>query len=169
MRAFTVQFRKYPDRLHWRHDATLLGEDEHGTWVGLTPGATVQCGTEPPVSHPYAAVSPIMQGSWYIPIFSPSDPRFPVYVDICSPVERTAADRATAFDLDLDVVLNPDGHVEILDRDEFADHSTRYAYPEELILGAEAATEYVAASLLHRHGPFGGVADRWLAKLATTT
>jgi hypothetical protein len=35
MSPFTVQFFKYPDRLHWRHDMVRLGEDAHGVWVGL--------------------------------------------------------------------------------------------------------------------------------------
>ena len=38
MLPFTVQFYKYPDRLHWRHDMVRLGEDRHGVWVGLRSG-----------------------------------------------------------------------------------------------------------------------------------
>ena len=82
---FTVQFFKYPDRLHWRHDMVRLGEDEYGVWVGLRSGGTVQRGHEPAKQHPHDLLSVITHGAWFIPIFSPADPRFSLYVDICTP------------------------------------------------------------------------------------
>ena len=45
----TVQFFKYPDRLHWRHETHRLGEDEHGVWLGASTGAIVQRGAEAPM------------------------------------------------------------------------------------------------------------------------
>ena len=35
-----VVARKWGDRPHWEHAAVLLGNDEHGTWLGTTPGTT---------------------------------------------------------------------------------------------------------------------------------
>lgn len=165
MSAFTVQFYKYPDLLHWRHDMVRLGEDEHGVWVGLPSGGTVQRGDEPARRHPHAMVSVIADRAWYIPIFSPEDPRFSVYVDICTPPAWSSSDRVEAVDLDLDVALGPDGTITVLDEDEFEDHRVRYSYPAELVVGAQAATEYVRCALENRHGPFGGVADEWFRLL----
>lgn len=161
MSAVTVQFYKYPDRLHWRHDMTRLGEDEHGVWVGLRSGGTVQRGHEPARRHPHDVLSLITDGAWFIPIFSPADPRFSVYVDICTPPKWFGGDRVEAIDLDLDVAVGPDGTVTVLDEEEFEEHCVRYAYPDELIVGAQAAAEYVVAAIQNGHGPFGGVSDRW--------
>ncbi|MBT8240848.1 MAG: DUF402 domain-containing protein, partial [Acidimicrobiia bacterium] len=147
MSTFTVQFYKYPDLLHWRHDMTRLGEDEHGVWVGMPSGGTVQRGHEPPRRHPHPMVSVIADGAWFVPIFSPTDPRFSVYVDICTPPTWSSPDRIEAVDLDLDVAVSPDGEMSVLDEDEFADHQVRFGYPDELVIGAEAAAEYVRSAI----------------------
>ena len=65
--------------------------------------------------------------------------------------------------LDLDVAVGPDGAVSVLDEDEFAEHRVRYAYPDELIIGAQAATEFVLGAIDAGHGPFNGVADEWFS------
>lgn len=163
--AFTVQFYKYPDRLHWRHDMVRLGEDEHGVWIGMRSGGTVQRGAEPPIDHPHAFVSVISEDSWFIPIFSPADPRFAVYVDISTPVTWSSDHRVEAFDLDLDVTVGPDGRVSVLDEDEFDDHRGRFGYPQELVTGARAATDQVLEWIDSGRGPFGGAADRWFRLL----
>ena len=165
MSGFTVQFFKYPNLLHWRHDMTRLGEDEHGVWVGMPSWGTVQRGHEPAQRHPHPMVSVIADGAWFIPIFSPTDPRFSVYVDICTPPEWPSQSRVEAIDLDLDVAVGPDGAVSVLDEDEFAAHQAMFDYPDELVIGAEAATEYVLGAIRAGHGPFGGIADEWLRKL----
>lgn len=162
---FTVQFYKYPNRLHWRHDMVRLGEDDHGVWVGLRSGGTVQRGDELPKAHPHDLLSVIIEDAWFIPIFSPADPRFRLYVDICTPPVWTAEDRIETIDLDLDVAVGPDGEASVLDEDEFADHRVRYGYPDELVIGAETATEFVLRSIDNGHGPFGGIADEWFRLL----
>ena len=138
-----------------------LGEDEHGVWVGLRRGGTVQRGHEPAKEHPHDLLSVITDGAWFIPIFSPSDPRFSLYVDICTPPEWRGEDRVEAFDLDLDVAVEPDGAISVLDEEEFDEHRVRSSYPDELVAGARAATEYVQRSIENRHGPFNGVAEEW--------
>lgn len=162
---FTVQFYKYPDRLHWRHDMVRLGEDEHGVWIGLRSGATVQRGHEPARRHPHDMISVVTDGAWFIPIFSPANPHFTLYVDICTPPAWSGDDRVEAFDLDLDVAVGPDGTISVLDEDEFDDHRVRYSYPDELAIGARAATEYVLGAVAADHGPFSGVADEWFRLL----
>ncbi len=165
MSTFTVQFFKYPDRLHWRHDMVRLGEDEHGIWVGLHKGGTVQRGHEPARRHPHDMVSVIAEDAWFIPIFSPTDPRFRLYVDICTPPIWTSNDRIEAFDLDLDVAVAPGGSVSVLDEDEFDEHRAKYSYPEELVVGARTATERVLRAVESAQSPFNGVADDWFRLL----
>lgn len=40
-------------------------------------------------------------------------------------------------DLDIDVVIWPDGRVEVLDRDDFELNSVKFGYPEDVIAAAE--------------------------------
>ncbi len=138
-----------------------LGEDEYGVWVGLRSGGTVQRGTEPAKQHPHDLLSVIVDDAWFIPIFSPADPRFSLYVDICTPPVWTSDDRVETFDLDLDVAVAPDGTVSVLDEDEFDEHRVRYSYPEKLVVGARAATEHVLRAVEGGRGPFDGAADEW--------
>jgi len=42
-------------------------------------------------------------------------------------------------DLDIDVVVWPDGRVEVLDRDDFEENSVKFGYPNDVIEKAEAA------------------------------
>ncbi|HEY5651893.1 MAG TPA: DUF402 domain-containing protein, partial [Acidimicrobiia bacterium] len=160
-----VQFYKYPDRLHWRHDMVRIGEDQHGVWVGLRSGGTVQRGDEPAIRPPHDLLSVITDGAWFIPIFSPLDPRFSLYVDICTPAAWPSDDRVEAIDLDLDVAVAPDGRAVVLDEDEFDEHRVRYSYPDDLVVGARAATEYVLGAIESGHGPFNGIADEWFRLL----
>jgi protein associated with RNAse G/E len=142
-----------------------LGEDEHGVWVGLRSGGVVQRGLEPAKQHPHDLLSVITDDAWFIPIFSPADPRFRLYVDICTPPVWRGDDRVEAFDLDLDVAVDPGGTVAVLDEDEFEEHLVRHSYPDELIVGARAATEYVLRAVESGHGPFNGIADEWFRLL----
>lgn len=169
MRHVTVQFHKFPDRLHWRHDTVYLGEDEHGVWVGSPAGSVIQRGHEPPINHPYRFVSVIDANAWYVPIFSPDDPHYKIYVDISTPPRWASASKVEMFDLDLDVILDLSGDVEVLDRDEFDQHCAEYDYPDDLIIGAEAATAFVVQAIESGHGPFGGMADHWLQMLDRST
>ena len=56
----SLQFFKYPDVPHWRHeDLAVLGEDEHGLWLGCEAGSEQQKGTGPIsyVEHPWVFCS----------------------------------------------------------------------------------------------------------------
>ena len=77
----------------------------------------------------------------------------------------TSDDRVESFDLDLDVAVDPDGSISILDEDEFEDHRVRHSYPEEMVVGALTATEFVLRAVQAGHGPFSGVADHWFRLL----
>src|SRR6185295_7340396 len=39
-----VVFRKYDGSLHWNYQATRLGEDEHGVWLGAPLGTELRRG-----------------------------------------------------------------------------------------------------------------------------
>ena len=88
-------------------------------------------------------------------------PRHSIYINIGTPPEWDG-DRVTQIDLDLDVVMNLDGSVEVVDEDEFADHQVRFEYPRELIASTRAATEVAVQLLESGVEPFFEVAQRWL-------
>ena len=36
--AVRMQFEKWGRRPQWKYDTVRLGRDDHGTWLGVTPG-----------------------------------------------------------------------------------------------------------------------------------
>jgi hypothetical protein len=154
--------RKWPDRLHWQFTMKRLGEDEHGVWLSVPAGTVVRRGMEPSRVLDAGFVSLVPVGSWWEAEFYPDDPRHEVYVNIGTPCEWHG-DVVRQVDLDLDVVRNLDGSVELLDADEFEDHQVRFRYPRELIDGALRAAEEVTAMLQAGAEPFGTAPQRWLS------
>lgn len=57
-------------------------------------------------------------------------------------------------DLDLDVKVFPNGCIELLDEDEFCEHSRRFRYPPEVIARARAAAEEVQDLARRKAFPF---------------
>ncbi len=164
--SVTVQYFKYPDQLHWRHDTTRLGADEFGTWLGIPAAATVQRGYEPARTIGRDAVQLITPDRWWSLIYNGAGNEYEVYVDIATPPVWESQDRVTMLDLDLDVVRYMDGTVKILDEDEFLDHQVRFSYPERLIAAARASMAEVVAAVEANREPFASVAAAWLQRLA---
>jgi protein associated with RNAse G/E len=136
-----VRFSKWDGRLHWHFDIARLGEDLHGVWLGGPDDTPVRRGAEPPIISPaFALLIPPRQ--WWTATFNSGGAGSPfgyvAYVDICTPAVWEGF-TATSVDLDLDVAMRPDGSVELLDEDEFVEHSSAMAYPEHVIGSARAA------------------------------
>lgn len=159
---YRVDQRKYPDRLHWQYPVDVLGIDDHGLWVRVRPGTSALRGTEPRV---------IRQG--FVTLVPPNDPWMAefnadhafhvVYVNIGT-VPTVADGVIHQVDLDLDVVLTPEGDVRVLDEEEFASARVEHAYPEEIVSHAVHATEVAVERLVNREAPFDGSAARWLER-----
>jgi hypothetical protein len=170
--AVRVVARKWPDRPHWEHDARLLGEDEHGVWVGapagtsLTrPGRSLVTDQAQVTLIPRSAAS---MATFYAPGgFSPVD----VYVDMTTEPRWSGASTGratvTAVDLDLDVMRGWTGRVWVDDEDEFAQARARWAYPTELVRLAVTSCEAVHAALDAGRPPYDGSAERWLEAMRT--
>lgn len=95
---------------------------------------------------------------------APQDPE--IYIDVCTTARWVADDRVEMVDLDLDVVRRRDGSVELLDEDEFVDHSARFAYPPRIVAGARTTAAELMLAVEQRVEPFGSAAVRWLGALA---
>lgn len=156
------ELTKYGGRPHWEFDATFLGSDEHGDWVGI-PGGT-------PMARPGATFVPPVDsvllvpaggegwlGTFYAPGF-----RVLVYVDVTTPPVWDGP-VLRAVDLDLDVVRGASGRVWVDDEDEFAAHRIEYRYPADLVAAASYTCDDLHRRLRDGDGPFApGLAERWL-------
>ena len=162
----TVQFFKYPNRLHWRHEMRRLGEDEHGVWLGAQSGTVVQRGIEPPMTLDRPFVQLIPPVSYWSLIYNGEDNKYPVYVDIATPARWVNEHRVEMIDIDLDVVRRKDGSVEVLDEDEFREHRVSLNYPDWLVDRARTATAELVLKVEARDEPFGALPTRWLAAVS---
>ncbi|MGF1618408.1 MAG: DUF402 domain-containing protein [Acidimicrobiia bacterium] len=162
----TLQFYKYPHALHWRHDMVLLGEDEHGTWLGAPTGTVIQRGEESPMSWKHPFVQLIQRGQAWIPIWNVEPDKTEIYVDITTVPTRPAPDRYEAVDVDLDVVRLVDGTIMVLDEEEFDEHRVALEYPDWLVDQARATTAAVAVAMEMGSAPFDGAHLPWFERLA---
>lgn len=164
----TVQYLKYPDARHWRHDMVWLGKDEYGIWLGAPPGSTIQRGDEPAISWEEPFVQLVAPDQWWTMIYNGDHRRTRLYVDIVTPPVWLRDDRVEMIDLDLDVVRYQDGTVEVLDEDEFEDHRHALGYPDWMIERALGVTADVKTALEQSREPFGEGALAWMAKLVSS-
>lgn len=157
---------KWGDRPHWQFDAVHLGDDEHGTWLGVPTGSHL---SRPGLSldTPVDQVVLVPREVGWVATFHAPGFKVATYVDITTPPRWDDA-TCTAVDLDLDVVrLADDGGVYVDDEDEFADHQVRFGYPPEVVSAAEEACRWVLAAVQQERPPFDGAcAGRWLDRLA---
>ncbi|MFD0886214.1 DUF402 domain-containing protein [Streptosporangium algeriense] len=157
-----VVYRKYDGSLHWNHPALLLGEDEHGVWVGCPPGSSGRRGQEPPVvwDQPFVILFP--RDAWWTATFNAAPYKTEIYCDV-STVPRWDGDEVTMVDLDLDVIrIREDGRVLLDDEDEFEEHRVRYAYPREIVERARASAAALMEAVTARTAPFAST-PRWLS------
>lgn len=158
-----VERTKYPDVPHYGVQGVVLGDDEHGRWVGVGPGHPVVRGDEVLFVGPEALVLCVAHTGWYM-VHHLVGHEIDVYVDIVSPPawdERGAS----MVDLDLDLVVRG-GAVELVDEDEFEIHQVTYDYPAELVTGARAAAIDLLGRVRAGEPPFSqSSAAPWLSVL----
>lgn len=76
------------------------------------------------------------------------------YANITMP--PTVADGVIDYvDLDIDVVVWPNGRIDVLDRDDLEENIVRYGYPDDVIQNAEHALVELLAIIERREFPFG--------------
>ncbi|UAL30541.1 DUF402 domain-containing protein [Nocardioides rotundus] len=161
-----VAMTKWGERPHWEFDGRLLGEDEHGTWLGI-PAGTPHARPGMAFDSEVDSVTLFPREGWWVATFQAPGIWCDTYVDITTPA-TIEGDRAGAIDLDLDVVrLSADGRVYVDDEDEFAEHRVTYAYPADVVRSAEEACAGVRAAMERREAPYDDTtAARWLGRLA---
>ncbi|WP_186329286.1 NUDIX domain-containing protein [Agrococcus jejuensis] len=174
--AVRVEGAKWNGKPHWRYDARVLGTDEHGLWIGVDAGTTVQKGwrKEYLTGHAFVRLVPPTtvawdDGSWMLPgWWDRAD--VDAYVDVTTPptVRRDATGEGWIVeyvDLDLDLVVPASGlPAWIDDEDEFAARSVSHGWPAWLVERARATAD----DLLARSSSTPAVAmeagHAWLAR-----
>jgi protein associated with RNAse G/E len=73
------------------------------------------------------------------------------YCNVTTPAEYDG-ETVRYMDLDLDVLVFPDGRTKVVDEDEFLEHSVRMGYPPDVIEQARRAVDELVA--LAREGQF---------------
>lgn len=123
----------------------------------------LQRGAEPPIPWACDFVVLVPTGGHWIACFNASG-KYALYIDVTGPVTYDG-DVIRADDLDLDVVRMPDGSVQLLDEDEFAEHQVRFGYPPGVIDRALATADYLMQAVRDRDEPFGLAGALWLDRL----
>jgi uncharacterized protein len=158
-----IVYRKYDGSLHWNMTMRWLGEDEHGIWTGGGAQSSWRKGEGPPVIVGHKHVLLFPRGTWWTASFNAEPARTEVYCDISTPVRWPSPREVTMVDLDLDVVRRRDGHVELVDEDEFAEHQVKYGYPRDVIEASTAAAVWLQGALADGTEPFARVYRSYLA------
>lgn len=161
LETVNVEFHKWDGRRHWHWTAYDLGEDEHGRWLYAPVGTHFARGDEPSRVARSAFVKVVRPGAWWTAVFNDHPDELAVYVDIVTPATWDGH-TVSWVDLDLDVARNRAGTTEVLDEDEFLEHSEQMAYPRPVIDAARSATAWVALQVESHKEPFGEVGPRWL-------
>lgn len=171
-----VEMSKWGDRPHWAYVATVLGEDEHGMWLGFPAGTHYsRPGHEFVGEQDHVGLVPApvdAQRPWHLATFwaAAGHPAVlhsdvEIYVDATTPAAWDG-DVLRAVDLDLDVVRRFDGSVFIDDEEEFLEHQVAFAYPADVIAAARASADEVLAAVVAGAAPYDGTHLRWLEALA---
>ena len=157
-----VVYRKYDGTAHRDYPARRLTEDDLGTWLGVTAGTESVYHGRPSVERiPFVLLVP--HAAWWTGMFNPPPRTSEVYCDITSQA-RWEGDTVHLIDLDLDVVRRrATGAVELRDEDEFAVHRLRFGYPDDVVVQAEAAAEWLFDALGDGTEPFASAYRKWLA------
>ena len=162
-----VVLTKWGEHPHWQFETERLGEDEHGVWLGARAGRQMsKPGTRVTLNYDSVMVVPRRQP--YVATFNSARHRtesaYAIYVDITTPA-RWHDQAVTMVDLDLDVVVRWDGSIYVDDEDEFRDHQSVYAYPDEVIEMARHSCNSMLAAVREVREPFGTVGRAWLTRL----
>jgi len=160
---------KWGGHPHYRGLVHHLGVDEHGDWLWGPAGRTIYRGDVGLFTAAQDALTVIIPGAWWAPVWFIGHPEIDLYVNINTPAIREAH-RFVSTDLDLDVIRFTDGRVEVVDRDEFELHQVQYDYPEEILDRAETATAEALDLVRRRVAPFDGhAAGMWMDRAKTST
>lgn len=117
--------------MHKDHDSLIL-EGTFASDVEHRDVGTILKGTR--------SVEYFPAGKWYsvFVFYLPDGQLRNFYCNISLPI-KILGNRIEMVDLDIDIAVWPDGRVQMLDEDEYAENIERLLYPEYVILGVDSA------------------------------
>ena len=163
-----IERRKWKDDPHYGSEGVILGEDEHGLWVGAGAGNRMYKGTGPMAAGSHRLVWCVPPDGWFLAHFLEDHSELDIYIDVAAPA--VWSDRgAKLVDLDFDVLVWNDGRaVELVDEDEFDAHSVALGYPDDLVLAARSAAAVLLEQATDAAPPFSRrCAQPWFDLLET--
>ena len=160
-----MDIRKWPNTRSWQFTMHPLGADDHGTWL-WAPAGTVYARPEGPERvSPTVWVVLVTPDRWWTCLWYDDPDGRELYVDVATPATWVGdRSRVTMIDLDLDVVRDVDGTVELLDEDEFEPHRIEWAYPDHVVAAARTTAAQLVGRVTDRGEPFGSVGLGWLQR-----
>jgi uncharacterized protein len=160
--AILLRSVKYDGSLNYVWPARVVWEDAGG-FIWRTPAGSDFTRPNGVTPVPYDWVGRVWYDRWYLVDASlvPSDvpgvagALHHYYCNIAAP--GAWEDSVFRFvDLDLDVMIYPDGRQTLLDEDEFAAHQVRFAYSPETIAAVRQAVRAVSELARAGAAPFDG-------------
>lgn len=155
--AITIRALKYDGREYRRWQADFAGTVAGGVVLEAVFGAIVEgrtpfFGGDRAVEYFYAD-----RGYNVIAGYAPPGELRACYCNIALPasfVVGAAGPEIHFVDLDLDVLVRPDGRCEVTDEDDFARNTVAYGYPAAVREGARGAVSALLAAVAGRLAPF---------------
>ena len=155
--ALTVRAHKYDGREYRRWQAFFVETVPGGALLeavfnSFVEGRTPFFGGDRAVEFFYAD-----RGYNVITGYAPDGTLRACYCNICIPASFVQAPEGPEIhfiDLDLDVLVWPDGGCVVTDEDDFAENIVRYSYPQAIQDDARAAVDALLAAVRDRGAPF---------------
>jgi hypothetical protein len=171
MRAALLHSVKYDGSLNYHWPVQILWEDAGGFVWSAPAGApfTRPAGVRP---TPYDWVGRVWYDRWYMvdaslmpaSVDGGAGVVHHYYCNLGAPGEWQD-DVYRFVDLDLDVLIYPDGRQLLLDEDEFAAHTLRFGYPADVVAATQQAVQDVLALARAGAAPFDGTLAAYHAVL----
>jgi uncharacterized protein len=144
---------------------TLLGEDEHGTWLYAPRGAQAMYAEHGDAPLPVSFLTLVPHGEqWWMATWMRDNDEIDIdlYIDIVHPPQWSSG-RLVIVDLDLDVIRRRGGQIELDDEDEFEIHARELQYPPAVITTARATAATLVAAAAAGTPPLSAPPVRWVA------
>ena len=155
--AVTVRAHKYDGREYRRWQVHFVAVVPGGALLdavfnSFVEGRTPFFGGDRAVEYFYTD-----RGYNVITGYAPDGTLRAAYCNICTPASFVSTPDGPEIhfvDLDLDVLVWPDGRCDVTDEDDFAENTVRYGYPDQLQRDAREAVEALLAVVRDRGAPF---------------
>jgi protein associated with RNAse G/E len=153
-RRIHTRSTKYDGTFHWEYSSRFIRKDGPLVVTEDSAGDLMQ-NAAGSWTCPYDVRNHYWTDRWYnVMRFSrPGAELQEWYCNVSTPAEFDGS-ALSWIDLDLDVRAWPDGRIEVVDEDEFEEHSRRMAYPGHLIDNARQAVHELLDLAQRRAFPF---------------